>query len=247
VCRPRLQRRNREGRGTLEDLYGWPLKPFDRAVIGLARMRATCSHLVAREVDNHEKCVGLFASASRAGEAFADGRRPRQVGPISCGAGQSANQRVRAMSAADQIIILRHARAGKKISNRSKDFKRGLDRKGEAVARQLPELITGSLCPSAILSSPFRRCLETVEPLAEAIDLAVVEDDRFSPNSRAIVRDAFADVAADSVVCTHGEVIVRLLGRQAQCAKGAFWVVERREGNFVPLRYVKAPSIRDRA
>jgi hypothetical protein len=58
--------------------------------------------------------------------------------------------------------------------------------------------------------------------LAEAIDLAVVEDDRFSPTSGAIVRDAFADVPADSVVSTHGEVIVRLLGRRAQCAKGAF-------------------------
>jgi 8-oxo-dGTP diphosphatase len=151
------------------------------------------------------------------------------------------------MTATDRFIVLRHARAGKKIPNRPKDFKRGLDRKGEAVARQLPELITSSLRPSLILSSPFRRCLETVEPLAEAIDLDVVEDDRFSPTSRAIVRDAFADVAADSVVCTHGEVIVRLLGREAQCAKGAFWVVERRDGNFFPLRYVKAPSIPDRA
>src|SRR3954453_19106109 len=151
------------------------------------------------------------------------------------------------MTDADQIIILRHARAGKKLSNRSKDFERALDRKGEAVARQLPELITGNLRPSAIVSSPFRRCLQTVEPLAEAIDLAVVEDDRFGPNSRAIARDAFADVAADSVVCTHGEVIVRLLGRQAQCAKGAFWIVERRGGNFLPLRYVRAPSIADPA
>ena len=149
--------------------------------------------------------------------------------------------------ATDRFIVLRHARAGKKIPNRSKDFKRGLERQGDAVARQLPELITSSLRPAAIISSPFRRCLQTVEPLAQAIGLAVVEDDRFSPTGGAIVRDAFSDVAADSVVCTHGEVIARLLGRQAQCAKGAFWIVERRDGDFFPLHYVKAPSIHDRA
>ena len=132
-------------------------------------------------------------------------------------------------------------------SNRSKDFKRGLDRTGEAIARQLPELITSILRPSSIVSSPFRRCVQTVEPLAEAIQLAILEDDRFSPTSRATVCDAFADVSAGTLVCTHGEVIVRLLGKQAQCAKGAFWVVERRDGKFIPLRYVKAQSIRDRA
>jgi len=148
---------------------------------------------------------------------------------------------------ADQFIVLRHARAGKKIPNPSKDFKRGLDRKGESVARQLPELITSALRPSAIISSPFRRCVQTVEPLAEAIDLSVLEDDRFSPTYPENVRDIFAGVAADSVVCTHGEVIVRLLGKQARCAKGAFWVVERRDCDFFLVRYVKEPSVRDRA
>ena len=151
------------------------------------------------------------------------------------------------MTTADQFVVLRHARAGKKIPNRSKDFKRGLDRTGEAIARQLPELIPSVLRPSSIVSSPFRRCVQTVEPLAEAIELAIFEDDRFSPTTcRATVCDAFADVWPDGVY-THGEVIVRLLGKQAQCAKGAFWVVERRDGKFIPLRYVKAPSIRDRA
>ena len=49
------------------------------------------------------------------------------------------------MAAVDQFIVLRHARAGKKIRDRSKDFKRGLDRTGEEVAQQLPELITSVL------------------------------------------------------------------------------------------------------
>lgn len=146
------------------------------------------------------------------------------------------------MAIVDQFILLRDARAGKKIPNRSRDFKRGLDGKGEEVALRLPELITRVLHPSMIVSSPFRRCVETVEPLAEGLGLDVVNDSRFTPDGRADVRGAFAGVPADSVVCTHGEIITRLLAGQRKCAKGAFWVVERRGDNFLPVRYVEAPT-----
>ena len=67
------------------------------------------------------------------------------------------------------------------------------------------------LRPKVILSSPFRRCLQTVEPLAEGVGLRVVEDERFTPgHSSRCVRNAFSDVAANSVVCTPGEAISQL-------------------------------------
>ena len=53
----------------------------------------------------------------------------------------------------------------------------------EKVALWLPELIVSYLRPKVILSSPFRRCLQTVEPLAEGVN---------------------------SVVCTPGEAISQL-------------------------------------
>ena len=147
------------------------------------------------------------------------------------------------MDAVDQFILLRHARAGRKIRDRAKDFRRGLDRKGEQVALSLPELITSYLLPELVVSSPFRRCVQTVEPLADGLGVHVVEDDRFTPGrSRTAVRKAFSDVAADSVICTHGEVIAQLFDKPVRCAKGGFWMVERRGDKFIPSRYVEAPQ-----
>ena len=145
--------------------------------------------------------------------------------------------------AVDRFIVLRHARAGRKIPDRARDFERSLDRQGRQVAQRLPDVMTTYLHPELILSSPFRRCVQTVEPLAQALELELVEDERFTPDRPAkAVREAFAEVAAGSVVCTHGEVIARLFADRVKCAKGASWVVERRDGKFVRLRYVEAPT-----
>jgi 8-oxo-dGTP diphosphatase len=146
------------------------------------------------------------------------------------------------MARVDRFILLRHARAGRKLANRTKDFERGLDAKGRDVALRLPRAIESCLQPGAILSSPFRRCLQTVQPLADELDLRISEDDRFTPGSSAeSVRAAFLDVPANAVVSTHGEVIAHLFDERVKCAKGAFWVVERRDGELFPLHYVEAP------
>lgn len=145
--------------------------------------------------------------------------------------------------AVDQIILLRHARAGRKLADRSKDFERGLDRKGREVALRLPDVIEGHVHPETIVSSPFRRCMQTVQPLAADLDLRIMEDERFASGSSAkSVRQAFLDLPTNSVVSTHGEVIARLFDERVKCAKGAFWVVERQDMKFSPLRYVEAPT-----
>jgi 8-oxo-dGTP diphosphatase len=148
------------------------------------------------------------------------------------------------VNTSEQFVLLRHARAGRKLADPIKDFGRGLDREGDRVALLLPELVTGYLRPVAVLSSPYRRCVQTVTPLATVLGLGVEEDARFSPSARAVaVREAFSLVAADSVVCTHGEIIRLLLGGAVKCAKGAFWIVERRHGTLCPTHYV-APPVR---
>ena len=147
------------------------------------------------------------------------------------------------MAVVEQIIVLRHARAGSKLADPSKDLKRALDRKGLEVALRLPGTIEAHLRPAAIVSSPFQRCLQTVEPLAGDLDLPIVEDDRFTPGrSEQSVRQAVVELPTSSVVCTHGEIIGLLFDDRVKCAKGAFWVVERRAGELSPKLYVEAPT-----
>ena len=147
------------------------------------------------------------------------------------------------MASVDQFILLRHARAGRKLANRARDFERGLDAKGKDVALRLPRTIAFYLLAEAVLSSPFRRCVQTVQPLADELDLRIVEDARFAPGIPAdSVRSGFLDVPPNSVVSTHGEVIASLFDEPVRCAKGAFWVVERRDRELCPLHYVEAPA-----
>ena len=151
------------------------------------------------------------------------------------------------MAGVDQFILLRHARAGRKLSNPRKDFERGLDAKGKDVAMRLPRTIESYLRPEAILSSPFLRCVQTVQPLADELDLPISKDDRFTPGrTEASVRQAFLSIPANSVVSTHGEVIAHLFDERVKCAKGAFWLVERRDDQLLPAHYVEAPARQQR-
>ena len=43
------------------------------------------------------------------------------------------------MAPVDQFVLLRHARAGRKLPNRTKDFERGLDAKAETLPCDCPE------------------------------------------------------------------------------------------------------------
>jgi len=49
-------------------------------------------------------------------------------------------------------------------------------------------------------------------------------------------------VPEHTVLCTHGEVLERLFEGEVACEKGGFWIVERRFGRLVPLRYVAPPA-----
>ena len=88
--------------------------------------------------------------------------------------------RRRGMAAVERLLLLRHARAGTKIPDPVQDFGRGLDADGEAIAARLPAAVVHYLVPSEILSSPYRRCVDTVRPLAKTLGLTIVEDARLA-------------------------------------------------------------------
>ena len=118
-------------------------------------------------------------------------------------------------------VLLRHASAGDRDHWDGDDFHRPLDARGRRQAAELVELLR-PFKVRRVLSSPYVRCIETVEPLAAALDLPVELNDRLTegagPGAGLLLHE-------DGVVCcTHGDIIESVLGRGLK--KGAFVVMD---------------------
>jgi len=73
-------------------------------------------------------------------------------------------------------VLVRHASAGDRHGWAGDDRLRPLDARGRRQAAQLVELLR-PLDMRRVVSSPYVRCVETVEPLAAALGLPVERDD----------------------------------------------------------------------
>jgi 8-oxo-dGTP diphosphatase len=148
-----------------------------------------------------------------------------------------------------KIYLVRHARAGERKPGNN-DEQRPLSKRG---IRQ-SEALTGLLSEypiTRILSSPHRRCRETVAPLAERLDLALEwSDDLAEGTKRRKVRRFIAKLAGETaVVSTHGDLIEGLITRlrendvpldgASQWKKGSLWILDTRDGEIIRGRYLK--------
>lgn len=107
-------------------------------------------------------------------------------------------------------VLLRHAAAGGREDWDGDDFHRPLNGKGRRQAAELVEVLR-PLGVRRVVSSPYVRCVETVRPLAVALELPVEPDDRLAEGAGA---GAIELLREDGVVCcTHGDVAEALLGR----------------------------------
>ena len=70
------------------------------------------------------------------------------------------------------ILLIRHARAGERDNWSGDDRRRPLDERGRRQASDLVGALAGHRL-TRILSSPYDRCVQTVEPLAQARGLEV--------------------------------------------------------------------------
>jgi phosphohistidine phosphatase SixA len=103
------------------------------------------------------------------------------------------------------LLLVRHASAGDRAAWAEDDRYRPLDKPGRREAEEL----VGRLAPftiEEILASPYRRCLETVGPLARARGLEIdvreeLGEDRQAEDGTALVRSL---AGQNVVVCGHG-------------------------------------------
>lgn len=107
-------------------------------------------------------------------------------------------------------VVVRHASAGDRSRWAGDDRLRPLDERGRRQAAELVEELR-PLKIRRIVSSPYARCVQTVEPLAEELGLEVELDNRLAEGAGSAAAELLRD--AGVVACTHGDVIHDLLGR----------------------------------
>ncbi len=147
------------------------------------------------------------------------------------------------------VLLIRHAHAGPRRDWDGDDRLRPLTEKGRRQAATLPGALQ-DFAPQRVLSSPYLRCVETVEPLAFELGLHVdvVEDlaEGSGVAALALVR-ALADEKV--ALCTHGDVIPEVLvplvdedrldlGPHPKQAKASAWVLEASGGRFTKATYL---------
>ncbi len=107
-------------------------------------------------------------------------------------------------------ILVRHASAGDRHAWADDDRLRPLDAKGLRQAAEIAAQLRSEDI-RRVVSSPYVRCVQTVEPLAAELGLEVEIDDRLAEGAGGAARPLLAEDGA--VACTHGDVIYDLLGR----------------------------------
>jgi len=152
------------------------------------------------------------------------------------------------------VYVLRHAKAGLRSSGETLDEQRPLTRRGRRQALRLVERFQG-IDLQRIVSSPFNRCVETVEPLADArgIELEIAPELAEGEPLEGVETLVRSLDPRPTLLCGHRLEINGLIGRletartpiegPRSLAKGSMWVLERElDGRVLAARYVPAPT-----
>jgi len=135
------------------------------------------------------------------------------------------------------VILLRHAAAGERGDWDGDDTGRPLDERGRRQALVLRDLSRRGI--GRIVSSPYVRCIESVEPLAQALQLPVELDDRLAEGAQPAQTLALLAELDGGVACTHGDIVEGVLGRSLK--KGAAAVVDVDADGAALLEILPAP------
>mgnify|MGYP000008437693 CR=1 FL=1 len=153
------------------------------------------------------------------------------------------------------IYLVRHAKAGSRKNWDDDDTQRPLVESGWEQARLLVQKFE-NVEVTRLISSPYMRCQQTLQPLAEARGLVVEVDERLAENtSRDIVAELLNTVDEGTVLCSHGDVIPDVLGlferhgmkllSWCDTRKGATALLEKADGVFSTVDFWAPPSEKD--
>jgi 8-oxo-dGTP diphosphatase len=106
------------------------------------------------------------------------------------------------------IFLVRHAKAGHRNDDHPDDSKRPLTSSGWAQAQALVHTLIAAGATGPVLASPYTRCMQTVQPVAEHLGLAVAADERLAENQPfAPMVELIEGLTDGAVLCSHGDMI----------------------------------------
>lgn len=155
------------------------------------------------------------------------------------------------LTAGSAVLLVRHAAAGNRAAWDGPDSLRPLSEKGRRQAAVLVDTLAGYDI-RRVTSSPYLRCIQTLEPLAQARGLPIEQTQALAEGAgHRQVAALLGEVrGTTAVLCTHGDVagvafdVVTDEGvdiaSDAPCAKGSVWVFETDHAGdgFVVARYL---------
>ena len=144
------------------------------------------------------------------------------------------------------IYLVRHAKAGDRNGYDGDDTLRPLSGKGRrqavAICERLSQLIV-KLPEARLLSSPYIRCIQTLEPLAAERHAVIQTEECLAEGyDREGALELISSLPNGSVLCSHGDVIpdvmaaLRRRGTEIigdpDWRKGTVWALERENGEI---------------
>ncbi len=153
------------------------------------------------------------------------------------------------------VLLVRHAKAGRRSEYSGDDRLRPLDKIGRRHAREAAAVLA-AFGPRRVLSADRVRCEQTVTPLADLLGLPVLSAPEFADEAylqdpartRAALR-AITDQPGSSVICSQGTTIPGLLAELAvpsksyPARKGSAWALSFRGPQVVCGDYYPHPNL----
>ncbi len=152
-----------------------------------------------------------------------------------------------------RLLVIRHAHAGERAAWEGDDWERGLTAAGRAQAAALADRFRFAGI-ERLVSSPYLRCRQTLEPLARALDLDIEDHPALSEGAAAAETAVLLEELAgiSTALSTHGDVITGVMDRLARnglsldgpfdAKKGATWAIEVRKGRLRSAEYLPPPD-----
>ena len=156
------------------------------------------------------------------------------------------------MGSASQIYLVRHAKAGDRNAWTGDDAQRPLSHAGERQARAIGTRLA-KRGVTVLYSSPYARCVGTLQPLAAELDTEVRVEQRLHEGTPfEQVLTLIAEVEDGAVLCSHGDVIgevISALHRRGmevdtpvEWRKASVWVLRRKRDRITRGKVWPPPS-----